>query len=134
MIALGERYQKGHADLNDIAQAEAISVKYLSQIIIPLKHAGLIVSFRGAHGGYMLAKDPQKITLWDVYMVLEGSASLAECINDPGKCGQSTTCVTRALWGDLGKTIEKKMAGITIADLVDGRNKAAAAQAIMYNI
>ncbi len=66
MLKLALRYGKGPVFLKDIARAEEISEKYLSQIIIPLKGAGLVRAFRGAHGGYTLARAPDRIKLKDI--------------------------------------------------------------------
>ena len=66
MLELGLNYGKEPLLLREIAASQEISEKYLSQIIIPLKAAGLVNSFRGARGGYILAKPPKQITLNDI--------------------------------------------------------------------
>ncbi|MGD0280318.1 MAG: Rrf2 family transcriptional regulator, partial [Smithella sp.] len=63
MVALAVNYDKGPVFLKDVAKGENISEKYLSLIIIPLRRIGLVNSIRGAHGGYLLAKDPSQITM-----------------------------------------------------------------------
>lgn len=63
MLDLALNYGKGAKVLKDLAQKEGISEKYLSQIISPLKSKGLVSSGRGAHGGYVLAKAPNEITV-----------------------------------------------------------------------
>ena len=63
MMVLARNYGKGPIYLKDIAKEEEISEKYLGQIIIPLRGAGLVLSSRGSHGGYMLAREPSEINL-----------------------------------------------------------------------
>ena len=71
-----------------------ISEKYLGQIIIPLKSAGLVISHRGAHGGYSLARPPEDITVKDVVEAIEGTIAPVPCV-DPvagasvGECGEN---------------------------------------------
>jgi hypothetical protein len=68
--------------LKDIAGAEEISEKYLSLLVIPLRHAGLIHSIRGAYGGYTLAKAPSQINLGEIVAVLEGDC-IVDCLKNP---------------------------------------------------
>ena len=63
MIELAIRYGRGQVLLKDISKSQDISEKYLSQIIIPLRTAGLVRSFRGAKGGYVLGKAPKDLSL-----------------------------------------------------------------------
>ena len=80
MVDLAVKDGKGPILLKDVSRSQEISEKYLSQIIIPLKTAGLVKSFRGAHGGYTLQRDPAKINLLEVVSALEGDLSLVECV------------------------------------------------------
>ena len=84
MVALALNYGQGSALLKDIARREGISEKYLGQIIIPLKASGLVVSHRGAHGGYALARAPEGITVKDVVEAIEGAIAPVPCV-DPGR-------------------------------------------------
>ena len=76
--------------LKDIAASEEISEKYLSLIVIPLRAAGLIKSFRGARGGYNLAQDPSEISLRNIIAALEGEICLVHCIKQPSSCNRSS--------------------------------------------
>ncbi len=118
MLSLGLSYDKGPIFLKDIAEKENISEKYLSQIVIPLKTAGLVNSFRGAHGGYTLGRSPAQITMKDVVEILEGDFDLAGCADNPSPCPRALKCVTRDLWSDLGNTIADKLSSTTVEDLV----------------
>ena len=82
MLTLAVHYDRGPMYLKDIAEAEEISEKYLSLLVIPLRQAGLIHSIRGAYGGYTLAKAPSQINLGEIVEVLEGD-SIVDCLKDP---------------------------------------------------
>ena len=118
MIELGRHYGQGPLYLKDIAKSEDISEKYLSQIIIPLKNAGLVDSFRGAKGGYVLGRAPGKITMKDIVSVLEGDFNLVKCVQTPQSCSRVSICVTRELWGKMGETIEKMLDSVSLEKLV----------------
>jgi Rrf2 family protein len=118
MIELGLRYGEGPVYLKDIARVEEISEKYLSQIIIPLKNAGLVRSFRGAHGGYVLSRSPGEITLRDIVSVFEGDFELVGCVNKPESCNRTPVCVTQDLWREMGCRINDLLEEVSLEALV----------------
>lgn len=117
MLALARSYGQGPLYLKDIARAEEISEKYLSLIIIPLRGVGLVNSTRGSHGGYTLAKSPDKITLKEIVDVMEGNC-LVDCIKDPAACSRVSTCASRDIWTMLGNKISETLDSITLRQLV----------------
>ncbi len=90
MLALGSKEKKGPIFLKEIARSEDISEKYLSLIIMTLKSKGLVSTFRGAHGGYILGKPASEIRLIDIIEPLEGDLCLVDCVNKPGICERAT--------------------------------------------
>jgi len=118
MLALALRYGEGTVFLKDIAKQEDISEKYLSLIIIPLKSAGLVKSTRGAHGGYMLGKDPMKITLDNIFMVMEGNQALVDCIKTPTLCNRALSCITKIVWEKVEDALHGVLNSMTLADLI----------------
>jgi len=123
MTALAGEYGDNALLLKDIAASEGISGKYLSLIVIPLRAAGLINSLRGAHGGYLLAKDPQEITLFDVVEALEGETCLVRCVKQPAVCDRAAFCPTRDVWKILGDNICNTLKSVTIYELAKKRGK-----------
>ncbi|MCM8812849.1 MAG: Rrf2 family transcriptional regulator [Candidatus Omnitrophica bacterium] len=119
MMQLAAVYDNHQVFLKDIARAENVSEKYLSQIVIPLRVSGLINSFRGAHGGYALARSPAQITLREIVVALEGNLYLLNCAKTPERCDRSSACVTRALWNELGEMIAGWLEMKTLADLMN---------------
>ena len=118
MLNLAEHYMQGPIHLNTIALQQGISVKYLEQIIIPLKKAKYIQSVRGPKGGHILAKPPAEISIGEIVALLEEGASLAECSYNPEICGRSSTCSTRPLWQEAAQAMFDKLNSITLADVL----------------
>ena len=118
---------------NTIAKQEDLSEKYLSQIVLSLKTAGLVLSYRGAGGGYTLAKHPSKIKMSNVFKALEGDFEIVECCNDPLGCDRISLCATQNLWRMIGQSIKENLTDITLNDMVlQCRDKKQAT--VMYNI
>jgi Rrf2 family protein len=104
--------------LKDIASRQDISEKYLSQIIIPLKNGGLVTTYRGAHGGYVLSKPAEEISLLEIVELLEGDLSLVDCVTSPNVCNRITECPTRNIWSKMSSLLKDYLKGVTLASLV----------------
>lgn len=133
MIELGFNFNRGPVFLKDIARKEDISEKYLSQIIIPLKNAGLVNSFRGARGGYLLTRKPVQIRMKEIFEILEGGVELVNCTSKPAECNRAAICVTRHLWKNLAQVIADKLQQVTLDDLVK-QCQARQEESVMYTI
>jgi Rrf2 family protein len=109
--------------LGEIARRQNISLKYLEQIIRPLKRANYIRSFRGAKGGHMLNKPPEKITVGEVVALLEEGAFLTFCSKNPKACSRSDRCPARLVWLEASRALFDRLNQITFADLlVNGKD------------
>ncbi|MDA3956286.1 RrF2 family transcriptional regulator [Oceanispirochaeta sp.] len=117
MVNLAWNFQQGPMQLNEISRKEEISEKYLSQIVITLRGAGLIRSVRGAHGGYLLTKDPAGITLKEIVEVMEGGLDIVDCLNNEKNCNRSGQCITRNVWNKVSLAIKKALEEISLDDL-----------------
>jgi Rrf2 family cysteine metabolism transcriptional repressor len=118
MLRLASHYGEGPIELREIANKENISLKYLEQVIIPLRTAGLVKSIRGSKGGYALARPPAEICFNEIVEILEGPLSLIECLHDPKLCQRVPTCVTREVWQKVSDAINGIFRSITLEDLV----------------
>lgn len=118
LLDMALHYKQGPVRLGDIAERQAIPVKYLEQIIIPLKKADYVRSVRGPKGGHMLAKDPERITVGEVVRLLEGGLRLTNCAMNPDACARSEYCVTRFLWKEATEAIKERLYAISFSDLV----------------
>lgn len=121
MLNLAQHYNNGEESviLKDISDEEEISIRYLEQIIIPLKINRLVKSIRGAGGGYLLARDPSEIKLSEVLYALEGSCSLVECVEDNDFCPRMPICTTYEVWKEASNLLKNYFESITIQDLVN---------------
>jgi Rrf2 family protein len=74
---------------------------------------------RGAHGGYLLSREPARITAGEIVRCLEGPLGPTDCVSedDPEDCVRSAFCVTRALWGRVREAIASVLDNTTLADL-----------------
>ena len=131
---LASRYGKGPLELHEIAKKENISLKYLEQVIIPLRTAGLVKSVRGARGGYSLGKPPAEICLKDLVEILEGPLTLVDCLGDPRRCERSAACVTREIWSEVSEAIYDIFHSITLEDMVQRQKEKEGMVAPMYEI
>jgi Rrf2 family iron-sulfur cluster assembly transcriptional regulator len=119
MLDMAQHYQDGPIHLANVAKRQGISVKYLEQIIIPLKKAHYIQSVRGPKGGYSLAKPPEEITVGEIVALLEEGTSFVECSDYDGACERSSTCLTRRLWKDAAQAMFDKLHAVTLADVME---------------
>jgi Rrf2 family protein len=119
MIELALYYNKGPILLKEICKSQQISLKYLSQLVIPLKIAGLIKTSRGAHGGYFLARPPEEIKLSEIITAVEGSLNPVECIDNPEICERSDNCVTKVIWAEVGKKCLETLSSYTLKKMIE---------------
>ena len=134
MLQLACHYGHGPIELHEIAKKEQISIKYLEQVIIPLRTAGLVKSVRGSKGGYSLAKSPSEICLRDLVEILEGPLNLVDCLADPKRCDRSFTCVTREIWNDVSEAIYAIFDAITLEEMVRRKREKEGMVPPMYEI
>jgi len=119
MVELALSYdEREFVFLRDIAKREEISEKYLGQLIIPLRSAGLISSKRGAEGGYQLARPPESITVLEIVEALEGKIIIVDCLRDEALCQRASSCAAREVWKKLQEAIVRALGGITLAEVV----------------
>jgi len=119
MLDMAQHYQDGPVQLGDIAKRQDVSVKYLEQIIIPLKKAHYIKSLRGPKGGHILTKSPEEITVGEIVALLEEGSSLVECTDHAGVCERADSCPTRLIWKEASEAMFDRLQAITLADLVE---------------
>ena len=106
--------------VRDIAERTALPQPYLEQILLALKGAGLVRSKRGVGGGYVLARDPQLITLAQIVSAVDGPI-VAGDFGEPhtgGACDHEGQCVLLAVWAEVGETIKGHLQSFTLADMM----------------
>lgn len=119
MLDLALHADEGPVRLGSVARRQGIGMKYLEQIIIPLKKAAYVTSVRGPKGGHMLARPPEEITVGEIVGLLEGGLKLTRCALYPEECVRSGHCVTRILWLEATEAIREKLDAITFRELMN---------------
>ena len=118
ILDMAQHYGNRPIQLSEIARRQNISIKYLEQIIRPLKKANYIESFRGSKGGHKLSKAPERITVGEIVALLEGGETLTQCSRDPRSCDRIDECLTRYLWQVASKAMFDRLNKITFAELI----------------
>ena len=128
LIQLGMHGSDHPVSLKAIAAAENLPLAYLERIAARLKKAGIIESTRGAHGGYLLAKPSEEITMDHVVLALEGAIAPMECFIDASSpaehrvcCsheGEPHQCATKLLWTRVQMGVIRSLQRTTLAELV----------------
>lgn len=118
MIDLAQHNTGENIALRDICERQAISLKYLEQIVAQLSKAGLLKSARGAQGGYRLAKPPEEYTAGEILRLTEGNLAPVACLEqEPNDCQRAEGCEAVGFWKGLYKVINQYVDGVTLADL-----------------
>ena len=136
MIDMAQSEDKGPIATHTIAERQGISERYLEQLMVPLKRAGLVKSIRGSQGGYILGKNPDDITAGDIIRVLEGPIAPVECVSEqnPEACERSDFCITRVLWTKVRDSIAEVLDSYSLADLALESQKLPAKKSFEYKI
>ena len=122
LVDLARHTDQGPVQIGEISKRQDISVKYLEQLIRPLKQASMVTSVRGPKGGHLLAKKPEEISLGQIVRLFEGQSELVECISKPELCKMSDDCQVRLAWRDATRVLYEKLDSTSIADLLDGND------------
>ncbi|WP_343209968.1 Rrf2 family transcriptional regulator [Anaerolentibacter hominis] len=108
--------------LSSIAERQNISISYLEQLIAKLKKAGIVQSFRGAQGGYILAKPAQTTSVGEILRALEGDLYPVDCSEVTGgksTCSSSDVCVTKFVWKRITDSINDAVDALMLSELVE---------------
>lgn len=102
----------------EIATATGIALPTVSKILKLLVNADVLISTRGAKGGYALARAPEQISVAAVISAMEGPIALTECSITHQGCEQASGCEVRGNWGLINQTIHNALESITLADMI----------------
>ena len=126
MIALAEPADKSDTpqmmQIKEIALREQISTKFLEQILLTLKNAGMLHSKMGVGGGYYLARSAKEISLGQIFRVLDGPVAPIKCVSqmayEPCGCPDEETCGLRLAMGDVRNAIADILDNTSLADVI----------------
>jgi Rrf2 family protein len=119
ILELAENFGRGPLQTRVIAKHQDISIKYLEQLMSLLKSADLVRSVRGAKGGYMLSKPPEKIKLSDVFVIFEGPVVTVECVANENYCARAVDCIARQVWSEVQRAVKNVLQSMTLQDAID---------------
>lgn len=122
LCQLAANFDHGSLQMGEIGEREGISEKYLGQIMLILKSSGLVLSVRGAQGGYYLSRPPDRIGLLEAFEVLEGEIfEFGETENPDATAaadGKATLPSTNEIWTRVREAIKEMLSRYTLDDVV----------------
>ena len=131
-LALAEQGRSVMA--REIAEEQNLPLTYLEQLMLALKKAGLVMAIRGAHGGYMLARDASAITLAQIVESLEGPLHVADCADVPNCCKDPHVCALKDIFSEWNAALYEAFDRITLADFASRHRLKLSASNPMYFI
>lgn len=120
-VHLAHRAGEGPIAARELAEKERLPGDYVEQILLRLRRAGLVLSIRGARGGYYLARPPAEVTVKDVLEASEHGTFEVNCeqhIVDDERCCGDAPCSIRPVWYLLRQRIDEVLGGVRLADLL----------------
>ncbi len=120
---------KAPRTINEISASQAISEKFISRIVVPLRRAGLLATERGVRGGLRLARFAEQVTLYDIVEAMEGPFGLLRCLDRPGVCPRQGKCAAECAWRRVNDALAETLRSVTLADVVADERRLSAAGA-----
>jgi Rrf2 family cysteine metabolism transcriptional repressor len=123
MVALARQHGNGPIALSAVAHDSTVPAAYLEQLLGVLRRSGLVLSTRGAHGGYALSREPASIKIGEIYRALEGPVAPMECVSEvepTDLCPLIDGCATRVVWLKVRDSIVEALDSTTLGDLIAG--------------
>ena len=117
MTALADAPERVHS-AQELAEKAHLELPTVSKLLKQLAHAALVESFRGVNGGYKLARAPERISIADVVIAMEGPIGMTECSAHSGLCGHEPHCGVRVNWRRINQAIAQALAGVSLADML----------------
>ncbi len=136
LFELARRPGDGPVKIADVAEAEAIPVRFLEVILSELKRGGFVESRRGKEGGYLLAREPRRITAGEVIRFVDGPLGPVSCAvpGEGADCPLGPSCVFMPLWRRTRQAISDVLDSTTLQSLVEEDRRAREEYVRMYNI
>jgi Rrf2 family protein len=124
LVKLAQEYGKRTLSINQIAESEKISKRFLASILLDLKNNGYLGSNKGKQGGYFLVNHPQDISLLEIIRLFEGTIAWVACTSEKyyQPCDNSkdeNSCKIRDIFMDIRDYTYKKLAQTSILSLTD---------------
>ena len=102
----------------ELAEQAGLEAPTVAKVLKPLAQAGLVESFRGANGGYRLARAAETITLVEIVEAMEGPLGITECSVHAGQCGIEDSCGVRANWRRINDVVADALRDVSLAQML----------------
>ena len=102
----------------ELADRAGLEMPTVAKLLKPLAQAGLVEGFRGANGGYKLARDAADISLVEIVEAMEGPLGMTECSVHSGQCGIEHSCGVRANWRRINDVVADALRGVSLAQML----------------
>ncbi|TXH65434.1 MAG: SUF system Fe-S cluster assembly regulator [Thermomonas sp.] len=103
---------------SELADRAGLEMPTVAKLLKPLAQAGLVEGFRGANGGYKLARDAADISLVEIVEAMEGPLGMTECSVHSGQCGIEHSCGVRANWRRINDVVADALRGVSLAQML----------------
>ena len=122
MVRLARSYGQAAVPGEKLSESEGVPIDYVNQLLLRLRRAGLVISHRGAGGGYVLAQPPPQVNLGHIFRAVEGQVFEGVCGKyDKGvkDCHHQGSCSLSPVWSKLGALVEGYLENVTLAQLLE---------------
>jgi len=116
-IALNSTKRGDPITLWAISKRQGISISYLEQLFVKLRKNGMVSSYKGPGGGYILAKELDKLNIYDIISAVDDNMDASRC-GGMRNCQDNKQCLTHDLWEDLTTHVYKYLSKVTLLDLI----------------
>ncbi len=120
-----EQSGEEHESASDIAERTSVSARFTLKILRKLVQGGIVRSYKGASGGYALARPANEITLRDIIELIDGPLAISRCIDDSHQCSREgvdkSECILYHIFCHINNEVSGKLGRITISDVADDR-------------
>jgi Rrf2 family cysteine metabolism transcriptional repressor len=136
IFELARQYGQGPVKISEIAEAQAIPARFLEVILNQLRRGGFVQSKRGPEGGYLLARQPDRLAVGEIVQFMEGPLVPVACMTDKstGKCSLHGNCVFIGMWKRAARALSEVYDRTSFQNLVDDDETTQQANSISYSI
>ncbi len=108
-----------HVTAAEIAAGTQLPQPTVSKLLKQFAHTGVLVSHRGAKGGYSMERAPDQITVSEIISAVDGPIALTDCLDGPeGTCGIENFCPIRGPWQNVSDAVERALASVSLAQMI----------------
>ena len=101
----------------ELARRTGVELPTTRKVLKRMAGAGLVDSYRGARGGYRLARAPERISVFEIIAAMEGPVAMTECGLDEGLCAQEAVCSVRGNWQKINRAVVTALKEVNLLDM-----------------